>query len=76
MREHVTITIDGEDLVLMGGAHPAQYPLEVAGVHPSRYDLLRIDADGKHVVTHHPGDTVVLADGDDFITARISTTTA
>lgn len=76
MQKHVAITVDGEELVLVGGQHVTEYVVSVAGLAPTRYDLLRIDADEEHVVTHHPGDTIVLADGDDFITAAISTTTA
>jgi len=77
MTKHVTISVDGEHVTLPGGPHDVAYILTASGLgFAPRHDLLRIDADGKDVATHNPGDTVVLEDGDEFITARISTTTA
>lgn len=34
------------------------------------------NAQDPHLTAHHVGDTVTLAHGDEFITARIATTTA
>lgn len=73
---HVSITVDGEDVVMQGGPHDVAYVLIASGLtNTSRYDLMRIDADGKHVVTHWYGETVMLADGDQFVTASIAATT-
>ncbi|GAA3330630.1 hypothetical protein HP467_07310 [Curtobacterium albidum] len=73
MHKHVTITVDGEDLVLVGGQQTTGHVLEVAGLHPDRYDLQRVLPDGSSVTLTG---NVTLTDGDEFVTARISTTTA
>jgi hypothetical protein len=73
MHAHVAITIDGEDVVLMGGDRSVGHVLRVAGLHPDRYDLQRVLADGSSSTVR--GD-ITLTDGDEFVTARISTTTA
>lgn len=74
MAEH--ITVDGENITLTPGKHSVIDVLETSGLPvPHRYDLIRIDADGQHVVTHRVGDMVALANGDTFISARISATT-
>lgn len=76
-REHVSITIDGETVSFPSGEHDTIYVLTAAGLTaPWKYDLIRLDQDGRHVVTHQARDTIVIADGDDFITAPISTTAA
>jgi len=75
MHEH--ITVDGERLTLTSGQYAVIDVLASSGLPvPHRYDLIRLDADGQHVTTHYVGDMVTLAHGDEFITARISTTTA
>jgi hypothetical protein len=73
MRNHVTITVDGEDVVLLGGDRTTMHVLRVAGLNPDRYHLQQVLPDGSSATIR--GD-IVLTDGDEFVTARISTGTA
>lgn len=73
MQKHVAITVDGEDIVLVGGQQTTRHVLEVAGLHPDRYDLQRVLPDGSSATLTAD---ITLTDGDEFVTARISTTTA
>ena len=67
------VTVDGEAITMQYGHHGVARILNAAGVDAHTHDLLRVDGDG-HTATHRTGDTVTLQPGDEFVTARISTT--
>jgi hypothetical protein len=75
MHKHVTISVDGEDVALCGERASTQDILTASGLESTRYDLQRVLPDGSSA-TLVPATVVALADGDEFVTARISTTTA
>jgi hypothetical protein len=68
-QSHVTITVDGEDTVIRAGRRGAAFVLGTVGLNAALYDLQRVQPDGSSATVR--GD-IVLADGDEFVTARIS----